>query len=855
MTEEKRPWEAGQEKLLKEFETSLSGLSTAEAERRRQETGPNEVPKDTRRHAIDIFISQFLSPLILVLIAAAAIAYFLEDTEEALIILAIVGVNALLGFFQEYRAERALRELKKYVTKTASVMRDGVLKKINSTEIVPGDIVELVLGDIVPADMRLIAVNEFSANESSLTGESLPVSKGKDSLKVYRPIPQNLTNMAFMGTAVVSGSGRGVVTSVGMETFFGKTAAYLKMENPPGDFEKGIKKFSFFLLRIILIMTLFIFLVNVGLKRDFFMSFLFALALAVGLIPEMLPIITTLSLSAGALRMTKKKVIIKKLASVEDLGNINILCSDKTGTLTEGSICLSDYLDADGKRDSGVLLSALLCNSVRKSAGADLIGNPMDLAIWQSPDAAPIEPTLKNYTTLSKDEFDFERKRMSTLVSSKGKRVLLVKGASEAVLSVCTAAVSKGKRRKLDSKSISALQRKIERFESKGLRVLAVAEKPFRGESSTHEDEHGLTLTGFLLFKDPVKGTAKESLRMLRNLGVSIKIITGDSPIVTRSICAEVGLKIVGGRAILGDELQDMSEQDFARCAETYNVFARVTPEQKYKIVASLSKSGHIVGFLGDGINDTPALRAADVGISVDSAAGIAKEAADVILLEKHLEVIADGITEGRKTFGNILKYILNTNSANFGNMFTVAISSLFLKFIPLLPSQILLNNLVSDLPMFAIATDHVDEALIQKPQRWSITFIQRFMVFFGFISVVFDLLLILPLLLSGRVSMELFRTMWFVESVLSEIIITFSIRTSLPMYRSKPSRALVVLSVLSCLAAVVMPFTAIGQRYLAFVRLPLWAMLFIFAVLIGYIMIAEIVKRRFFTPRNVPAT
>lgn len=826
------------------LKSSERGLTDSEAKVRINQYGFNEIARKEKRHGLEIFVSQFENTLVLVLMAAAVISYFLGERIDAAVILSIVFINSVLGFFQEYRAEKALKTLKEYVTFRAKVLRNGEITEIETKNIVPGDSVSLTIGDIIPADMRLLNVHEMTTDESALTGESLPVPKKVTILSETETLPQNLVNMVFMGTSVASGSGTGIVTATGEATFFGKTAAFLGKKPQEADFQKNIRKFSNFLLKIILVMTAFIFLANALLGKGVFPSFLFAIALAVGITPEVLPIIMTISLSNGALKMAKEKVISKRLASVEDFGNIDTLCCDKTGTLTEGALSLAGYTTADGEKDPALVLYSMVCSAVTGRKGKRFFGNPLDNALWQSKEASALEDEVETLLIIGRNEFDFERRRMGVLVKGDTDNILVVKGAPESLLECCTSV--KIKNDTVDLAKMSSIHDQISTCEEEGFRVIAVAEKHTQKNEITVIDETELTLLGFLLFLDPPKETAKKSLKMLQRLGVAVKVISGDSPTITKKICHDVGLSIVE-RVITGDELESLNESEFAECSLKYNVFARVTPEQKSRIVESLTREGHIVGFLGDGINDAPALRAADVGISVDTATGIAKETADIILLDKSLRVLAHGIVEGRKTFGNITKYILNTTSANYGNMFTVALSSLFLGFIPLLPSQILLNNFISDFPLLTISTDNVDQELLKRPRRWNINLIRNFMIYFGAMSSFFDLVLILSLIYLVKVSPGLFRTSWFVLSALSEMVVTFAIRTKLPIFKSKPSKWLVITSIAAGIGVVAITYTNVGTLLFEFARMPLPVLVLIAGVLLMYFITAEVVKRYFF--------
>ena len=840
-------WALPLKKVFEHVEGSENGLTSSQARVRMLRNGSNEIPQKEDRGPWKIFFSQFRNPLALVLVSAAFISYFLGEPVDSFVILAIVLLNSVLGFVQEYRAQLALASLRQYVQVQAKALRDGKVVQVPASSLVVGDIAYLDIGDVIPADIRLISVDEMTTDESSLTGESMPVIKKISALNQARSLPQYILNVAFMGTSVASGYGRGVVIAAGKDTFFGRTAEFLKQEAPEGDFQKSIRGFSNFLLKVIVVMTAFIFVANALLGKGVFSSFLFAIALAVGITPEVLPIIMTITLSNGALKMAKGKVVTKRLSSVEDIGNIDTLCCDKTGTLTEGTLALKDAVNADGKSDDRLVLFGLLCKSFK---GKGSFESPFDRAISQSKKGRSQAVRLKEFMVLDLNEFDFHRRRMSVLVKSKIKskneKMLIVKGAPESVLQASGHVVVHGRLKQMSESIARSLEAKVERFGKDGYRVVALAVRPFAQDRTTKVDETGLNFLGFLIFYDPPKKSARESLTVLQRLGVGIKVMSGDHPAVTKNVCDEVGLSINEGRVVTGSELESLDDWDFEEFANRYNVFARLSPEQKYRLVSVLNKAGHIVGFLGDGINDAPALKAADVGISVDSGAGIAKEAADIILLKKSLGVLADGIIEGRRIFGNITKYILNTISANWGNMFTVTASSLFLNFIPLLPSQILLNNFLSDVPLLTISADSVDPDFLRKPKRWNISFITWFMIFFGLISSFFDLALILILLWWFHADIPLFRTAWFVESVLSEIIIVFSIRTHYLFFKSRPSRLLIAASILTAVASIAIAFSRWGFLFFEFVPIPWPIGVFVAAILGGYFVVVELVKARF---------
>lgn len=813
---------------------SVSGLSAGEAARRLAADGANVIPRRGARPWTRILLAQFASPLVLVLIVVAAISRLLGEGVEAAVILLIVVMNGALAFFQEYRAERALEALQGFVTRTARVRRDGAAVEIPASELVRGDAVLLELGDLIPADLTLTLLDGLSIDEASLTGESVSVAK-------------EVGATAYLGSTVVSGSGTGLVAATGDATLLGRSAGLLARGAPLSDFEVNIRRFSDFLVEVIVVLTLFVFLANAMLGKGWFDSFLFAVALAVGITPEVLPAIVTITLSNGALRMARDRVVVKRLASVEDLGNVDVLCCDKTGTLTKGEFSLQDFVAPDGLRDPAVLLYGALTGAAECGVPRGAAGNPTDRAIWASEELEPLRGALADFEVLGRLPFDYRRRRSSVLIRGAEGGMLLVKGAAEAVLDRCATVAAPGGQEPLSDRRRTELVAAASGYEEDGLRVIAIGDRPFGGPTASMNDESDLRLRGFLLFADPPKPEVRETLAELARLGVGIKILSGDSAVVTRRICRETGVVVAGGRVVTGTELAALGGDEFHRVAVEGTVFARLTPEQKEQVVAATRASGHVVGFLGDGVNDAPALRAADVGVSVDAGTDIAKEAADVILLQKSLRVLAGGIVEGRKTFANITKYILNTISANFGNMSTVAISSIFLPFIPLLPSQILLNNFLSDVPLITVATDRVDPELLERPRRWNIGGIARFMVAFGLLSAVFDLVLIVGLLYVLRVGVDVFRTAWFVESACSEILVTFAIRSRLPFWRSRPSRALLWSSVAAGIIAFALPLTAPGRDYFFFGRLPAAIAAFILGVLLLYFAAAEALKHPFF--------
>ena len=839
-------WSLSPEETFEKLSSKKSGLSSDEAKKRLSTTGANEIAAKNKISAFSIFLEQFKNWLMAVLIVAAIISVVLGEHIDAIVIIAFVVLSGVFGFIQEFKAEQTLQKLKKFIKSRASVYRDGRLTKIDAKKIVPGDVVRLRIGDVVPADLRLISCDELMTNESVLTGESQPVEKNPDALVKNDALISEAKNMLFMGTSISQGSATAIVVLTGQLSEFGKIAETVKEPGSRTDFQIQIGNFSKFLFKVIVLMTIFIFLSNVLLNKGIFISFLFAVALAVGITPEMLPAILTVTLSQGALRMAKKKVIVKRLASVEDFGNIDTLCMDKTGTITEGKFSLFDYIGIDGKRNETLMSYAMLCTSgiLNNEKGKS---NTTDKAIWESIFAQNCKKDIKNYDVLNENEFDYDRQRMSVSVATDGKRMLIVKGGAEAVLNVSTHEEIGARKYRLDKARKAKFMDTVETYEMRGFRVIAVAYRESAKRNSNPSDETNLTVLGILLFRDPLKLTTVSAIKKFIELGIKLKVISGDGWIVTKSISKEAGIEFSDEQIVTGEQLKGVNDEDFARLARMGVIFARLSPDQKYRIIKSLNYEGHIVGYLGDGVNDVPALKEADVGITVEGGSDIAKEASDIILLEKDLKVLVDGIETGRKTYGNIMKYILNTISANYGNMFTVAISSIFLKFIPLLPSQILLNNFISDVPMFALASDNVDEGFMNKPNKWNLGYIKNFMISYGFVSTIFDMCLILPMIFIFHVSKEAFWTAWFIESSISEMIVTFVIRTKLPFYKSKPSNLLLLSTFASIVFVLLITSLPFGRVYFTFTGLTfnIWAL--IIFDLVGYFVVTEIVKKKFF--------
>lgn len=836
-------WEVSTQAVIDHLASKRGGLVTLEAQKRLRQNGKNELQVQEQKSAWAIFLSQFKSPLVLILLGASLLSGILGDMVSTIVIVLIILLSAVLAFVQEHKSEQIINKLRKKVALKTSVLRDDKVSVIHATELVTGDVILLEPGNVVPADMRLIYTDELMINEAVLTGESFPVEKKSFAHKVHYYLPQSMQNLAFAGTHVTQGSGRGIVIATGKDTELGKAAHLMQQRPGETEFQKGIKNFGLFLFRIILIFTLAVFLFLAIFRHDWIESLLFALAIAVGISPELLPVIITINLSQGARAMSQKQVITKRLMSIEDLGNADILCTDKTGTLTAGNIVLKDFFDFDQQKNDEVLKKALLCNTFNITK--DVVGNPLDEAIWAYGKKHHQIKITKDYTLIDSLVFNFERRRMSVVMEDKNaERWLITKGAAEEMLDVCSHLILKNKNVLLKA-HLTQIKQTLLKLQNQGFKILLVAQRKIeKHDQYTSKEEKEMTLIGYLVFNDPLKKTAKNSLAGLKNLGVEVKVLTGDTEPVTRHLLEEIDFNITG--ILSGDDLQKLTDQKLQSAAEKANVFVKITPEHKLRIINALKKKGHTVGFLGDGVNDAPALRAADVGISVDSAVDIAKEAADIILMQKNLTVLSDGIVEGRKTFSNTLKYIYCTISSNYGNMFSVAGAALILPFIPMLPVQILLLNFLSDFPMLAIATDKVDEEDLKKPKHWNIKIISKFMIYFGLVSSVFDFITFGFLLWAfGRVA-PVFQAGWFWESFLTEVVLIFVIRTRRLFWRSKSSRTLLVTSVLCALAVLLFIYSPL-RHYFGFANLPVDTVVIILTIAIAYFVVVEIGKKIFY--------
>jgi Mg2+-importing ATPase len=835
--------------LLESLGGSATGLDAEEARRRLLHAGPNAVRTHGAR-PLAVLARQLNNPLLLLLAAAALVSLRVGERADAGIILVIIGLSVGLGFANEFRSERAVEALHDRIRHTALTIRDGRPVAIDVTELVPGDVVRLGVGDVVPADLRLLEADGLECDEAVLTGES--VAEPKTAKPVPAASPLDLPSCALMGTVVHAGTGLGVVVRTGPRTAFGQIATRLGQRHEQTAFQRGLRDFSVLLVRITAILAVSIFVINAALGRSLLESGLFALAIAVGLTPQLLPAIVTISLSTGARRLARVRVVVKRLVAIEDLGNIQVLCTDKTGTLTEGRIRFEEALDAAGAPSSEVFRLGLLCNEAVVEGGRAVAGNPLDRALWEAalgsgrggvdtaggPGRAGTDEVdaLGGARRLALVPFDYDRRLASALVAEPdGGRRVLTKGAPEAVLARCSS-VPAGAAAQLD------------RLFADGARVIAVAARDGTGlEEVTAAEERDLELAGFLVFSDPPKEGAAGSLARLRSLGIEVKVLTGDNDRVAVKVCRDLGIEVLG--TLTGAQVAALDDAALARALPATTVFARVAPDQKSRIIRAARAAGD-VAFLGDGVNDAVALHSADVGISVEDATDVAKDAADVVLLQKDLGVLADGVMEGRRIFANTMKYVLMGTSSNFGNMFSAAGASLLLGFLPMLPTQILLNNLLYDIGEMTIPTDRVDPELLERPSHWDTAFVRRFMAFFGPISSVFDFAtfgVLLWLLHAGPVE---FRSGWFVESLATQTLVIFVIRTRrTPSWRSRPSRPL-LLTTLACAAVgVVLPFTPLAGLF-GFTALPPEFLGILAGMVALYLALAELGKAWFYRPR-----
>lgn len=810
--------------VISNFKThERSGLPETEARKRLNQFGLNIIGEQKNRSELLELLSHFKSPLIIILLVASVISFSVRETINASIILIMLLVGVIIDYWQEHDARNAAEKLKQTVKAKAVVVRDGIEKEIVPDELCAGDILLLNAGRIVPADARVVFARDFFINQSILTGESFPCEKYSDAIPHATADLTSLDNIAFMGTSVTTGTAKAVVVKTGSNTEFGKIAEKLILREEETDFNKGMRHFGFLIMRITIVLVLFIFLINALLKHSLLESFMFSLAVAVGLTPELLPMVMSVAMSKGSLRMAKKGVIVKKLSAIPNFGSMEVLCTDKTGTITEDKIKLIKYVDATGKTDEDLFLLAYLNSHFQTG-----IKNPLDDAVLSHK-----QLDVTGYRKIDEIPFDFSRKRMSVVVEHEGRHLLICKGAPEEIFHVSIK----------ENKIIGEANQQYEMLSADGFRVLAIAIKEVPAQVIfTKQDEQQLNVKGFIAFLDPPKEDADETIAELAKIGVEVKIITGDNLLVTQKVCRQIGLSIKG--VMQGYEMENLTDDALSKRVINTTIFARFSPDQKNRVIVALKTYHHAVGYMGDGINDAPSLKTADIGISVNTATDVAKEAADIILTRKDLLVLKEGILEGRRTFGNTMKYILMGLSSNFGNMFSVAAATLFLPFLPMLPAQILVNNFLYDTSQITIPSDNVDESYIQKPQRWNLRMIRNYMLIFGLVSSVFDLVTFYLLYRFFAVGEAQFRTGWFLESLATQILVVFIIRTNhLPFIKSRPGKFLVI-STLTCLAAGwVLPYLAIG-KLMGFEPLPLNIILFIVVVVFVYLICAELVKR-----------
>ena len=822
------------------------GLPTAEAARRLGSYGLNLVTRERKPTIIEEIWSRTKNPLNALLLTLAVVSYFIGDVRAASVIVLMVFLSVVTAFIQEHRSNEAAAQLRAMVKTNASVRRTGAgghedFIEVPIETLVPGDVVRLSAGDMIPADLRLLEAKDLFVNQSALTGEAMPAEKYAHVCNDRIIDPFDLPNICFMGANVVSGYGIGLILHTGAKTFFGQLADEIAARHVPTAFDKGINRFTWLMIRFIIVMGPLVFIINGVTKHDWLEALLFAVAVAVGLTPEMLPMIVTVNLAKGASAMARDKVIVKRLNAIQNFGAMDVLCTDKTGTLTQDRIILKKHLDIRGEESDRVLQFAYL-NSHFQSG----LKNLLDIAVLEHADIHKILGIDSDYTKIDEIPFDFNRRRLSVVVAhGQDRHLLICKGAVEEIFAVSTQYELDGTRDALDESHFETAKEETIALNEDGFRVVAVAYKEIENPKSTYTvaDESNLTLLGYIAFLDPPKDSAREAIGALADKGVTVKILTGDNEIITRKICREVGIQV--GDILLGNQVEQMNDQELSNAGDHTTVFAKLTPAQKERIVRALHLKGCVVGFLGDGINDSPALKAADISISVDTAVDIAKESADIILLEKSLLVLQDGVIEGRKIFGNITKYIKMGASSNFGNMFSVLGASLFLPFLPMAPIQVLTNNLLYDFSQTAIPTDHVDAEYLATPRRWDISNIFKFMVFIGPISSIFDYTTYAAMLyiFNAWANPSLFQTGWFVESLLTQTLIIHIIRTArIPFIESRASPALIATTIIISIVGITLPFTWIGGA-LGFTPLPWLYWPIVTAIVIGYALLTHLTK------------
>jgi Mg2+-importing ATPase len=829
------------EELLRSLRTSPVGLTQTEAEERLRTAGPNEVTQEHRQGWLIRLLKIIRNPLVILLAILSSISFATGDARAGTVMAAMVLLSVTLRFLQEARADAAAAKLKAMIHVTATVIRDGQAKEMPLRELVPGDIINLSAGDMIPGDVRVIASKDLFVSQGSLTGESLPVEKFHDPETKVVSSPTELRNTCFMGTSVQSGTATAVVVVTGIHTYFGTMAGSITGEAPPTSFDQGLSRFTWLMIQLMAVMVPLVFLINGFTKHDWKGAFFFALAVAVGLTPEMLPMIVSVCLSKGALAMSRKKVIVKRLNAIQNFGGMDVLCTDKTGTLTEDRVVLQRHCDVEGEESEEVLLDGYLISNFQTG-----LKNLLDRAILDSPDFHN-QALIAKYKKLDEIPFDFTRRMMSVLVENpEGKAILLTKGAPEEVFQQCSHFELHGKLSPMVPDLMKGLRDEYESLSNDGFRVLAVATKELPTKlACSKDDESGLVLKGYVAFLDPPKASAAHAIEALHKHGVGVKILTGDNQLISRKVCGDVGLS--ADPMLLGADVEKMSDQELTEAASKTTLFARLSPAHKQRIVRVLRASGHVVGFMGDGINDAPALRAADIGISVDTATDIAKESADLILLEKDLMVLEGGVIEGRKVFANIIKYIRMGASSNFGNMFSVLGASAFLPYIPMAPIQVLTNNLLYDFSQVPIPTDAVDEEQVAQPRPWKIGEIRRFILFIGPVSSIFDYTTFFVMLWVFKCwdpsRASIFQTGWFVESLMTQTLIIHVIRTNkIPFLQSRASWPLTATTLCIMAFGAWLPYSPLASS-LGLAHLPrlYWPILML--TLLAYMGLTQIIK------------
>lgn len=822
--------------VAQDLNVSVDGLSAQSAQAMLRRIGPNRIRTGKKVTPLGLFLNQFKSPIVLILLAATVISAFLQDWTDAIIILVIVMGSALLSFFQEFNADTASEKLKEQLSFKTNALRDGKVVSIPTESVVPGDVILLSAGSLVPADGIVMEANDFFVNQAVLTGETFPVEKTPGVVPENAGLAER-TNTVYMGTNVSSGSARVLIVETGRDTAFGQIADRLTLRPPETEFERGIKHLGYLLTEVMFVLVIGIFFFNVLFHKPVLDSLLFSIALAVGLTPQLLPAIINLNLSKGSQQMARHGVIVRRLESIENFGSMDVLCTDKTGTLTEGVVRLDGAVDVNGEPSDQVKLFAFLNASMQTG-----MANPLDEAIVRMGAEG-----AEAYSKVDEIPYDFIRKRLTVVAARKDSpAVMITKGALANILDVCSRTQIGNEEKALDDATRAGVMERFEQWSAQGFRVLGVAVKPASAQKHPYftNDESDMALIGFLLFFDPPKSGVQETIQALARLGVQLKVITGDNKLVARHTGQVVGLD--SEKILTGADLDTLRDEALWHAVEETTIFAEVDPNEKERIILALKKRGHVVGYMGDGINDAPSLHSADVGISVANAVDVAKEAADLVLLQQDLDVLREGILQGRKTFANTLKYVFMATSANFGNMFSMAGASLFLPFLPMLPKQIMLINFLTDLPEMTIASDNVDDVYLERPRRMDINFIRRFMLIFGPLSSVFDYATFAILMWVIKANEQTFHTGWLVESVLSAVVVVYAMRTRLPFTRSKPSRTMLLMTAVVVLVTLYLPYSPLASL-LGFVPLSLPFLLIIFGIVALYFLSAEMAKRWFY--------